>query len=195
MAACWSAPPEAVSREGEDLTPPCSGVALGEMGRQGKQEHPRQDPQRDGRSEGQSCWHLNSLLIGISLTQSTTSASPGLVPGNLVKRSISLQIRRKLYMDLSGRMNMGKWSPLSWKTCIVSGSIPAGTCLFVRPFFPCCAQHNGNDKHRAGSQKSVWKVPIHSFQGKHAGDSAVQGRLAVPQRGDTFPGESSDFQP
>lgn len=116
MAACWSAPPEAVSREGEDLTPPCSGVALGEMGRQGKHEHPRQDPQREGKSEGQSCWHLKSLLIGISLTQSTTSASPGLVPGNLVKRSISLQIRRKLYMDLSGRMNRGKWSPLSWKT-------------------------------------------------------------------------------
>lgn len=99
-AAGWSASPEAVLMEGEYLTPSCSGRdTLGEMGRQGKHEHPRQDSQRDWKSEGQSCWHPKWPFTGIglpcTLTQSTTSASPGLVPGNLVKGNISLADKEK----------------------------------------------------------------------------------------------------
>lgn len=87
--------PESVPREGKYLTPPCSGVTLGETGRQGKHEHPRQDSHRDGKSEGQSCWHPKWLFIGVSLTRSTTSASPGPVPVNRVKRNFSLEDKEK----------------------------------------------------------------------------------------------------
>lgn len=100
--------------------PHAQGYVCARWGDRESMSIPGRTPRGMGRVKGRAAGTWSGCLLALVWLSLQHLHPQALCQATLWRGTSASQIRRKLYTDLSGRMNRGKWSPLSWKTAVNS---------------------------------------------------------------------------